>query len=74
MSEPQLKFTITFDFGPLVRAVKLMTEAFGQAALAMVRLGEKLVPSIPPHAFTPNYDLSCAQCGLGPEHCRGGRS
>jgi hypothetical protein len=51
-----------------------MGEAFGQAALALVRLGEKLAPSIPPHAFTPNYDLSCAQCGLGPEHCRGGRS
>lgn len=31
-------------------------------------------PPIPLHGFTPNFDLVCRVCGVGPEECRGGRA
>lgn len=67
---------VVLDFRPITRAVRQMVVGMQAAARILGQVLARLpkpAPVIPLHGFTPNFDLCCTVCGVGPEECRGGR-
>jgi hypothetical protein len=59
---------LTTAAGVAAEQLKVAFTALGEAVSRLYKSIAPLIDALPPvHGFTPNYDLACSTCSLGPE-------